>query len=266
MKCKNCGYEIDDNAVFCQWCGYAQTDDNFNALSQKSKNEQYNPKKNSSSRPAWLFIILAILGVVLISMMHSNHGAPSGTSDSSVSTTDLKQLTHSAAVETIKTVLFNSGITKFDRLGWYYDETYYVDGNIHYSTSKVDYNGQDHSYTVGVTFDGSNVATPVFISIDSEVVLKPELSEFDKKCQDIARNVVVGSASNPATVVFDDNSTIFKDEYGNRMMIERFDFVNNSGAFVTKEYYAKFHAQGDEPKLLSLSIGDTVIFNADGYS
>lgn len=174
---------------------------------------------------------------------------------------DYKGLTHQTAVNTIKDYLISAGVTKFDHLGWYYPETYSLKDNVHYSESKVDFWGTDHSYTVGVTFDTQNAPTPVFMMIDGEILLKPAPTADESFALNAARSSVVAAASNPRTVQFDKNSTLFQTEDGYLKVIERFDYVDAAGVPTTKEYYAYVSVAFGKAETVSLSIGDTMLFD-----
>lgn len=187
MYCPKCGKEIRDDSVFCMFCGEkifsdhnapsnCSTDEN-DVLQNEFQEATESTINNIGTKSIYIIVlVLAVIAAVVVykSASYKDYSQASYTSTYSLNSNteaNLEELTHQYAVKSMKIILKNSGISKYDHLGWYYPEIYNFNDGIHYSSSKLDYNDSDHTYTIGFTYDEENKPTVVYVMIDDSITL-----------------------------------------------------------------------------------------------
>lgn len=286
MLCKNCGYEIDDDAVFCQWCGYAQTDDNFNARSQKPKNEQYNPKKNTSSRPVWIFVLVTALVIAIFLMFFSQpssqSNAPSQNSYVSSSTSsaknasDLKYEVITVFCQNIQEMIPTiTGKYDFD----YSSYVFTADDDV--IATRIDFSspnafGVDLKYTVTAVYEylpESFTVNLVSLYLDDEIVFEGQFlngnnsdsrSILNKdKLLNAAHRMVLNASANPNSVQFFVETVSYStDDQGNSVVKEKFSRISSAGNTIDEFYTATISASSSaDVKPIALKVGDNLLYD-----
>ncbi len=194
MFCRHCGRRIEDDSTFCRYCGkeVSEVPNNASIFKQTENTEAANPKEDDvewkspyltgvptskeffeslekdkpkkSKSPGCLIMLFVILAAAVFTAVI---GAPSKhPQPAEQKTTDYEQIGHEYGVEFVKLYLEDIGVYEYDRLGWYYPETYAIKDGIHYTSSKFDYYDTDHTYTIGIKYDSEDNPTVVFFSVD----------------------------------------------------------------------------------------------------
>ena len=99
-----------------------------------------------------IFFILSMAGIQNKSNEDQNNesasiidqeteGKKGNTDNDEISKIDYEAIGHDYSILFVKFYLEKIGVTKYDKLGWYYPENYTVKDGVHYTSSKVDYNG-----------------------------------------------------------------------------------------------------------------------------
>ncbi|MBC8546452.1 zinc ribbon domain-containing protein [Clostridiaceae bacterium NSJ-31] len=138
------------------------------------------------------------------SVQDSAASLSSSVESSTIPSLDYKNDAHKISIMVIKSFLSENGISKYDKLGWYYPEIYTVKNDTHYIASKVDYGDTDHPYVVGVKFTADSDFGLVYFSFDGTVFIDDQSDE--------PSDTIVDSSSQ-AQVIPNDNGEVIVWEH-----------------------------------------------------
>lgn len=89
MKCQNCGYQISDEAKFCDKCGAVQENQGYeqtNPVEFQNQYEQQNNRKTPIFKKWWFWLIIAVVIIGVI-------GAATGKNENNSKTTPTQEVT-----------------------------------------------------------------------------------------------------------------------------------------------------------------------------